>query len=240
MLSIKFLLNLTYGFVGDVVRRISRWPSYGGHFRIQNGTILAILNLSVAPMPSIVSVKSDIWFGRRYRLKNFKMAVMVRFKQFWISLSLLCLPPSFGSIRLSVWEEISFQEFQDGHHSGHLGYRNGMILAILNLHVATMHPLLSFSAIQLMVLEEMSKMWKANDRRRTDEMTIEHGLCVDIWWSVTLLWSGWGNASFFFFFFFVHFPLWPESRVSNLLINNIQWQWYHSSYQWMDQLLTRY
>ena len=26
-----------------------------------------------------------------------------------------------------------FEEFQDGHHGGHLGYRNGTILAILNL-----------------------------------------------------------------------------------------------------------
>ena len=30
-----------------------------------------------------------------------------------------------------------FEEFQDG---GHLGYWNGTILAILNLHIATMPP----------------------------------------------------------------------------------------------------
>ena len=35
---------------------------------------------------------------------------------------------------------MSFEEFQDGHHGGHLGYPKGMILAILNLHVATMAP----------------------------------------------------------------------------------------------------
>ena len=35
-----------------------------------------------------------------------------------------------------VLEEILFEEFQDGHHHGsHLGYRNGTILAILNLCV---------------------------------------------------------------------------------------------------------
>ena len=33
-----------------------------------------------------------------------------------------------------------FEEFQDGHHGGQLGYQNGMILAILNLHVAPMPP----------------------------------------------------------------------------------------------------
>ena len=37
-----------------------------------------------------------------------------------------------------VWEEMSFEEFQDGCHSGHLVYRNGMVLAILNLYVAPM------------------------------------------------------------------------------------------------------
>ena len=33
---------------------------------------------------------------------------------------------------------MSFEEFQDGHHSSHLGYQNGTILAILNLPVVTM------------------------------------------------------------------------------------------------------
>ena len=40
-----------------------------------------------------------------------------------------------------VLEEMSFEEFQDGRHGGHLGYRNGTTLAILNLHVTTMLPL---------------------------------------------------------------------------------------------------
>ena len=33
-----------------------------------------------------------------------------------------------------------FEEFQDGRHGGHLGNGNETILAILNLHVATMPP----------------------------------------------------------------------------------------------------
>ena len=33
------------------------------------------------------------------------------------------------------WEEMSFEEFKDG---GHLGYRNGTILAILNPHITKM------------------------------------------------------------------------------------------------------
>ena len=38
------------------------------------------------------------------------------------------------------WEEMPFEEFQNGRQGGHLGYRNGTIIAILNLHVATMPP----------------------------------------------------------------------------------------------------
>ena len=33
---------------------------------------------------------------------------------------------------------MSFEDFQDSRHGSHLGYQNGMILAILNLHVAPM------------------------------------------------------------------------------------------------------
>ena len=39
-----------------------------------------------------------------------------------------------SDIWLMVWE-MSFEEFQDGHYGGHLGYRIGTILAILNLYV---------------------------------------------------------------------------------------------------------
>ena len=55
-------------------------------------------------------------------------------------MSLQCLPSNFGSIQCTVWEEMSFDEFQDGHHDD-LGYWNGTILAILNLYVAPMLPI---------------------------------------------------------------------------------------------------
>ena len=48
-------------------------------------------------------------------------------------------------LNLMVWEEMSFEEFQDGHcdasQEGHLGYRNRMILAILKLCVTMMPPI---------------------------------------------------------------------------------------------------
>ena len=34
---------------------------------------------------------------------------------------LRCLSPSFRSIQLTVWEQITIEEFQDG-HGGHHGY----------------------------------------------------------------------------------------------------------------------
>ena len=36
---------------------------------------------------------------------------------------------------------MSFEEFQDVRHGGHLGYRNGTILAFLNLCVTVMLPI---------------------------------------------------------------------------------------------------
>ena len=56
-------------------------------------------------------------------------------------MSLQCLPSSFGSIQLTVLEEMSFEEFQVVRHGGHFGYQNGTILANLNLYVAPMPPI---------------------------------------------------------------------------------------------------
>ena len=51
------------------------------------------------------------------------------------------IPSSFNSIKLRIWEDMSFEEFQDGGPGSHLGYRNGTILAILNLCVTVMPPI---------------------------------------------------------------------------------------------------
>ena len=60
---------------------------------------------------------------------------------------LQCLPSSLGSIQLTVRK----MSIEDGRHGRHLEYRNGMILVMLNLHVAPM-PSIKF---RLMVLEQM-------------------------------------------------------------------------------------
>ena len=59
-----------------------------------------------------------------------------------LNLCVTVMPPSsFSSIGLRVWEEMLFEEFQDGSRAGHLGYWNGTILTILNLHVTVMPPI---------------------------------------------------------------------------------------------------
>ena len=54
---------------------------------------------------------------------------------------------------------MSFKEFQDGHHGciygGHLGYRKGTILAILNLYVAPMPPIMFRLNLTCCLGEEM-------------------------------------------------------------------------------------
>ena len=56
-----------------------------------------------------VSAQSDLQFGKRCGLKNFKMAAMA-----------------------------TIEDFQGGCLGGHLGYQDEIILAILNVHVAPM------------------------------------------------------------------------------------------------------
>ena len=51
-----------------------------------------------------------------------------------------CLPSGFNLIWLSVQEEMSFEEFQNGRHAGQHGYRNRTSLAIWNFLDAQMLP----------------------------------------------------------------------------------------------------
>ena len=53
---------------------------------------------------------------------------------------LRCPASSLSSIRLTVWEKMSFEDLQNHQHGCHLGDWNRMILAIVNLHVALMLP----------------------------------------------------------------------------------------------------
>ena len=181
---------------------------HGGSLKIWNGTILAILNLYVAPMPPIqfclhptyglASYKSALnprWFTlltvlvpvlyslllvvystrrcvvclsvyhfvlllfspfsiaitslgeERANLSAFR--TFVRFMLVWIcrfplplgvweglQFVIVALPGLFSY--LFFWEEMLFEELQDGRHGGNLKNWNGTILAIQNLHNAPM------------------------------------------------------------------------------------------------------
>ena len=75
---------------------------------------------------------------------NFKMAIMAAIlvteqNDFSDSKSLCCFDAShqvLAQYDLRFERRCCFDEFQDGNHGGHLGYRNRLILAILNLPVA--------------------------------------------------------------------------------------------------------
>ena len=69
-------------------------------------------------------------------------------------MSLQCLPSSLGSICITVWGEISFEEFKDGPRGGHLGCQNRTNLAVLISKSPQCLPL-SFSLIQFTVPEQM-------------------------------------------------------------------------------------
>ena len=75
MLAIKFWLNPI-----KVWKEMSFQEFQDGHngsnLGYRNETILAILNLCVTVMPPIKFWLNRTWFGRRCRLKNFKMAAM--------------------------------------------------------------------------------------------------------------------------------------------------------------------
>ena len=60
------------------------------------------------------------------------------------------LQPNFGLIRLTVREQMPFEDFQDGRPDGHLRQRNGTILAVLNLSSSWFLPP-SFDLIRLTV-----------------------------------------------------------------------------------------
>ena len=49
----------------------------GGHLGYRKGMILAILNLCYCDVSHQVSAQLDLGFGRRCRLKNFKMAAIL-------------------------------------------------------------------------------------------------------------------------------------------------------------------
>ena len=141
-LHVSPVLPPGFSYIRLIVRKQMSFQDFqdghnGGHLRYWNRMNLAILNLQVTPMsptkcrlnPTYCSGADLVWIFSRW--PPWRPSSILERNEFSHSESL----SSFSSMRLTVWEELSFQDFQDGDH---LGYRNGMILTILNLHVAPM------------------------------------------------------------------------------------------------------
>ena len=118
---------------------------HGGHLGYQNRTILAILNLHVAPMPS-----TKFWLHPTYRSRadNKWFSRWIRFwwrcwkcEKLLMDIRMMDGPWStdHGMLtRSKAPGELTTEDLQDG-CCGHLRrYRNKMFLAILNLHVTPM------------------------------------------------------------------------------------------------------
>ena len=140
--------SIQHSLWGDVVWRVSRWLTWWPSWILEQNDFSNSKSPCGPSASHQVWVQSDFGFGNRCSFKIFKKAAQ---RPPWTakrnnlsnseSLSLQCLPSSFGSIQPKVWEEMSFEEFQDGHHGSHLGYQNRMIMAILNLCNAPMPPI---------------------------------------------------------------------------------------------------
>ena len=74
MFPIKFWLNQTYGLGADVVWRISRCPPWRPSWLSERNNFSNFESLYRSDASHKVFAQSDLWFGRRCRLKNFKMA----------------------------------------------------------------------------------------------------------------------------------------------------------------------
>ena len=114
----KFQLNPTYGLVGDVVWRISRWLPW------QLSWISEWNDFSNSETMSLRSSFSSICL----------MVWEMSFEEFQDGLGGGHLGYRNGTISAILNFYVNVMP------GSHLGYRNGMIFTILNLHVATMPP----------------------------------------------------------------------------------------------------
>ena len=121
-----------------------------GHLGYWNRTNLAVLNLHVSPMPPTkfqLNPTYSLWANVILRFSRwppwwpFWILEQNEFCNFKSPCHPKCLPPSLGSIRLTIQEQKWVEDFQDGHHSSHLGCWIITILGILNLYLAPMPPI---------------------------------------------------------------------------------------------------
>ena len=139
MLPIKFRLNLTYGFEGDIIWTISRWPLWRPSWISERNNFSNSESLCHCDASHQVLAQSNNGLGGDVVWIISRWPPWISEQNNLSNSESLC--SSYASHKVSaqsdlwVWRMknfISFEEFQDG-HGGHLGYWNGTILAILNL-----------------------------------------------------------------------------------------------------------
>ena len=143
----KFQLNPAYCLGGDVVLRFSRWPTWRPAC-ISERNQFSNSKYECGPNASHKVCAQSDRFGSKCRFKIFKMAPR---RPSWISKrngfgNSECLCRSDASRQVSAQSNLHglgdvIGRIPNGHHGGHLGYRNGMILAILNFYIALMLPI---------------------------------------------------------------------------------------------------
>ena len=134
----KFQLNPPCHSGADVISTFSRWlpwqPSWISEQNDFSNSKSPCCSYQVGDQSDLGFMNSCDWrFSSWPGYWNGRILAILIF---------MLLRLSFGSILLRVLEEMSFEDFQDGHHGSHLGYQNKTILAILNLHVASMPPII--------------------------------------------------------------------------------------------------
>ena len=90
-----------------------------------------------------LSAQSDLPFWSRCGLKIFKMTSRISEQNEFSNSKSPCYPMPSTEFQLNPtfhWQQITMEDFQDAHRGGHLGYRNKIMLAILNLLVAPVTP----------------------------------------------------------------------------------------------------
>ena len=98
-------------------------------------TWIRLIVICYCAMVDILAIRSDVVW-RVSRLPPWSSSWILELNDSAIlNLHFTTMPPIKFPLNLT------FKEFQDGHHGGHLGYLNGTILAILNLCVTVMPPI---------------------------------------------------------------------------------------------------
>ena len=107
-----------------------------------------------------------------------------------------CLPNASHQVSAqsdTVREQMSFEDFQDAHHGGHLGYWNGTNLAILNLHVAPMPP----TRVRLNPTYRFGAdvVWRFQEGHRSGHLGYWNAIILAIWISMLLQCLPWSFSS---------------------------------------------